>query len=167
MIFRCILIVCFNAISLTAIEQTDSLNLMVDYRIDMSSKVIKALEKEYTSMHDRLGNASEKIFKKMELRETNLFKQFVEGCNNEKWMFLEEYKSKYYKMQDQLREPTDMFEKFPLKEYIPDIDSIQTALTFLKQTELPARKLQELEALNSSFKNLQNELQKANDIQAF
>jgi len=55
-----------------------------------------------------------------------------------------------------------------LKEYLPGIDSVQTSLNFLLQNaDLPTNKSKQLQTLNATLKGLQEDLQKANDIQAF
>lgn len=65
---------------------------------------------------------------------------------------------------------TTITSKFPLKQYIPGVDSMQSAMRFLQQAGVPglsAGKLQQIQGVNQQILQLQNQLQQANDIKAF
>ena len=60
----------------------------------------------------------------------------------------------------------------PLREYVPGIDSVQTALRFLEQnknllSKLSSKQLSKLSEVSEQFRQLQGSLQKANEIQQF
>jgi hypothetical protein len=54
-----------------------------------------------------------------------------------------------------------------LKNYIPGIDSMQTALQFLSKTGLPTGEIQKLQSVSQQLKQLQGSLQNAGEIQDY
>jgi hypothetical protein len=54
-----------------------------------------------------------------------------------------------------------------LREYIPRVDSLETALKFLSQGGLPPARIQQLQAISRQLRTLQSKLQTAREIQDF
>ncbi|MBN9386351.1 MAG: hypothetical protein J0H74_36675, partial [Chitinophagaceae bacterium] len=70
-------------------------------------------------------------------------------------------------LRDKLLYFTDPSAIHPLKEYLPGLDSVQTALKFLSRYKLPVSTLQSLQQLSSRVIILQYRLQQANEVQSF
>lgn len=151
------------------IAQTDSAGNTLP-RTGIDSKVMKGLEKEYSNMQSKLNKQSARLLLKMQRQEDKLHKK-VNAIDSVKAqeIFTSEVSQRYSELQSNLSKSTDKFKRFPLKEYIPGIDSVQTSLNFLTKNSklLPADKIEELKSVTAQLKDLQNEFQKANDIQAF
>lgn len=105
----------------------------------------------------------------MQRQENKLRKKLsVTDSVKAKELFTEDIQQRYTSLQSGLTQKTDKLKQFPLKEYVPGIDSVQTALSFIaKNTGTPSDKLEQVNKLQTQLKYLQQELQKANDIQAF
>jgi hypothetical protein len=135
----------------------------------IDSKTLSGLEKQYTGLQSKLNKKSAKLLSSMQKKESKLNKKLGKADSlKAKALFTEDIKKQYADLQSDLTKTTEKLKRFPLKEYVPGIDSMQTALGFLsKNSMLPPGKLEQIQSLNSQLKSLQNELQKANDIQAF
>lgn len=79
--------------------------------------------------------------------------------------------SKYLELKSKLQAPIASNITHPLKEYIPGLDSTQTAMQFLQQAGskfgLSSDKLQQVSAISTQVQQLEGRLQQANDIQTF
>jgi hypothetical protein len=150
--------------------QTDSLVNKLSTVENIDSKTIASLQKEYTAMESKMDKQSAKLLTVMQRKEDKLHAKLVSSVDSlkAKALFADDVKQHYTDLRSGLSRETDKLKQFPLKEYIPGIDSVQTSLDFLlKNPNLPSDKLEQLQSLSTSLKNLQGELQKANDIQAF
>jgi hypothetical protein len=150
--------------------QTDSLVNKLSTVENIDSKTIAALQKEYTAIESKVDKQSARLLGTMQHKEDKLHTKLVSSADSvkAKALFADDVKQHYTDLQSSLSKETDKLNRFPLKEYIPGVDSIQTSLDFLlKNPNLPPDKLEQLQSLSTSLKNLQGELQKANDIQAF
>jgi hypothetical protein len=152
-----------------ACAQTDSLLNKLSTASDLDSKTVNRLDKEYSSLQTKLDKQSNKLLSGMQRSEDKLQRK-LSGVDSIKaaTVFTSDIKKHYTDLQSGLSKETDKLKRFPLKEYIPGIDSIQTSLNFLlKNQMLPTNKLEQLQSLSKTLKSLQTQLQKANDIQAF
>jgi hypothetical protein len=149
--------------------QHDSTLSKLSSATTIDSKVINGLEKQYSSLQSKLDKQSAKLLSKMRRKEDKLHAKLsdIDSIKAQE-VFTDDVKQKYQNLQSNLTKTTDKLSNFPLKEYIPGLDSVETSLSFLmKNQNLPTDKLQQLQALTSKLKNLEGQLQKANDIQAF
>ncbi len=82
-------------------------------------------------------------------------------------------KQKYQSLQAKLAAPLgNATSLHPLKEYIPSVDSMQSAMRFLEQAKtklgaLSPDQLKQVQAVGSQLQSLQSKLQQAEDIKAF
>jgi hypothetical protein len=148
--------------------QTDSVVNKLSSVTDIDSKTISRLQKEYAALESKVDKQSNKLLTAMQHKEGKLQDKLSTDSLKEQALFTQEVKQHYTDLQSDLSKETNKLKQFPLKEYIPGIDSVQTSLDFLlKNSGLPTDKIEQLQSLNTTLKNLQGELQKANDIQAF
>ena len=163
------LLACAMLCAYIASAQTDTLSKKVSSITDVDSKVLGHLQKQYSSLQSKLDKQSFKLLSKMERSEEKLHKK-LSGIDSlkAKEVFTDDIKQQYADLQSKLSQTTDKYKRFPLVEYIPGLDSMQTSLSFLtKNANLPTEKLEQLKSVTTKLKDLQGQLQKANDIQAF
>lgn len=150
--------------------QTDSLaNTQFVSATNISGKTINSLSKQYSKLEDNLNKQSEKLLKDMQKKECKLQSKLQsKDSNKAKELFTTDVKDKYLELQGKLAYKTGIIKKFPLTQYVPGLDSMQTALSFLSKSEyLPEAKIKQVQDLRDKLKDLQAQLQKANDIQSF
>jgi hypothetical protein len=149
--------------------QIDSIVNKLSSISEIDGKTIARLQKEYTALGSKISKQSGKILPEMQFREDKLQKKLnnVDSLKAQA-LFTGDVKQRYADLQSNLLKEIDKLKHFPLKEYIPSIDSVQTSLNFLlKNSSLPTDQLEKLQSLNVTLQTLQTELQKANDVQAF
>lgn len=146
----------------TAINSTASIT-------DVSSKAITGLQKQYNSLQERLHKQSAKLLSRLQSNEDRLRRKLQNTDSTKaEAVFTDDIQQRYATLKNKLSDTTTINERFPLKEYVPGIDSMQTSLSFLlKNPYLSDDKIQELQNLSTKLKGLEGELQKANDIQSF
>jgi hypothetical protein len=149
--------------------QTDSLLNKMSLFADVDGRTISGLQKQYTALESKLDKQSQQLLSGMQHKEDRLHRKMaVADSLKANALFTVDIKQHYSDLESGLTKEAAKLNRFPLKEYIPGVDSMQTSLNFLlKNQNLPTDKLQQLQLLSTSLQNLQGELQKANDIQAF
>lgn len=157
------LLLCFNAQANIDTTKQSVSNTTVDAR------VLKGLDKQYISLEAKLDKQSARLLNQLQRQEARLYKKLSKVDSvKAATLFTEDIKEQYTSLQSKLQTKADQLKRFPLKEYIPGIDSVQTSLSFLsKNVNLPTEKIEQVEAVSEKLKDVQAELQKANDIQAF
>jgi hypothetical protein len=171
MIARCaLLFTCILLCTHRVCAQSDSiLNKIPSSVSDVDSKVVTGLEEQYSSLQSKLNKQSAKLLTKMQRKEDKLQSKLtaIDSIKAQQ-LFTDGVTKQYQDLQAGLSKTTDKFKRFPLEEYIPGIDSVQTSLSFLlKNPNLPTEKSAQIQSATAKLKDLQGELQKANDIQAF
>lgn len=81
-------------------------------------------------------------------------------------------KEKYSSVAQKIKAPTGNINATSLNEYLPGLDSLQTAFNFLGKTgmkisSVPTDKLKQIQAVSAQLKGLQSQLQIAGDIKKF
>src|ERR1044072_3899502 len=106
---------------------------------NIDSKTINSLQKQYEKLQLKLHKQSAKLLSKMQRTEDKLHKNLsTKDSIKAQELFTADVKQRYTDLQNNLSTTTDKFKRFPLKEYIPGIDSVQTSLAFLmKNPNLP------------------------------
>ncbi|TKK64360.1 hypothetical protein FC093_22670 [Ilyomonas limi] len=124
------------------------------------SRLTTSIQQQSTKMLQRMQRKEQKLRNKLQRKDSTLAKELFEGSE-----------SKYKQLQSSLTSKADTSLAHPLQEYIPNIDSLQTALSFLKQgnalQNLSADKLQQVNKATGQLKELQASMQQANNIQAY
>jgi Skp family chaperone for outer membrane proteins len=133
-------------------------------------KSLDYINKKYSKLSNTVQTQSEKLLNRMQQQEAKLQKK-LQGVDSSKAKELfENSKAKYDALQQKIHSPINTATT-KLKEYIPGLDSINTALKFLSQPDaiagLTTDKLNQLSSLTGSVQELQSRLQQANEIQDF
>ena len=135
----------------------------------VSDKSLRFLQKEYGKLSASIDKQSKKMLKRMERKEEKLKQKLYRKDSLKAAQLFTHSQSQYKQLQTKLSLPLDSVNQFPLKSYIPGVDSMQTALRFLQQNgiNLPGDKLGEVSKAGSELQALQSKLQKGDDIEAF
>lgn len=168
-ITRCVLFIACIMCSPILYGQSDSLVNSISSVTDISSKTISGLQKQYSNQQARLSQKSAKLLSRMQAKEGKLHRKLQSTDSTKaQEVFTDDVTQRYTQLQTKLADTTRTFNRFPLKEYVPGLDSMQTSLNFLLENpNIPTDKIQQLRSLSTKLKGLEGELQKANDIQAF
>jgi len=134
----------------------------------VSNKPLEDLQKRYVWLESKIHKHSVKALIGMQKKEADLKRKIkITDTIRAAQIFTSDAQHQYTTLQTYTNVP-DELNKFPLKEYLPGVDSIQTSLSFLLQTRgLPVDKLQQLQSLSTELKDLESELQYANEVEAF
>ncbi|MBN9295357.1 MAG: hypothetical protein J0I41_00030 [Filimonas sp.] len=134
----------------------------------ITSKTLSSIESKYQSIEQGLDKASNKLLKRMLRLEAHLHKQMV-GKDSSYDAGYANALSKYASLQQQTSGSIPVSKLNGLKEYIPGLDSIHTAMRYLDQLKgkLPAGQLEKITAINTQLSSLESKLQQANNIKAF
>jgi hypothetical protein len=133
----------------------------------LSDKTIRGLQKKYSGMEGAVDRQSMKLLTGMEKQEADVQKQLLTKDSVAARKMLSNAQAGYEALKARLSAPIDKTIANPLKEYIPGLDSMQTVLRYLSQGNLPAGKLQQIQALSGQLQQLQGRLQQANEVQNF
>jgi hypothetical protein len=138
----------------------------------LSEHSLQGLEKKYNSLGKLLQKQSEQFLKRMQRKEARLQKKLEGKDSIAAKQMLAQSQQKYQELASRLHSKSLLAAQNPLKEYIPGLDSLQTGMRFLEQAKgkipgLSADKLEQVQAVNQQLKNVQLQLQKANDIKSF
>ncbi|HRI21687.1 MAG TPA: hypothetical protein PLA68_12075, partial [Panacibacter sp.] len=138
----------------------------------ITAKLLNAITSQYNKLTITIQTQSNKLLERMQVKEIRLQKKIQDIDSSKAKELFTQAQAKYKELGEKLKLPADKSIAQPLKEYIPSIDSLQTALKFLTQLngkvpEIPTDKLQELQEISSQLRELQSKLQQANDIQSF
>ena len=155
--------------SMSSIAQTDTTATKAFSITDISSKAITGLQKQYGNLQEKLARRSAKLLSRMQVKENKLHRKLQSTDSTKaKEVFTNDVQQQYSVLENKLSDTTSLSKRFPLREYVPGLDSMQTSLSFLiKNPNLSDDKIQQLQALSTKVKGLEGELQKANDIQSF
>ena len=135
----------------------------------LSDKSLHFLQKKYDKLNASVEKQSQKMLARMQKKEEKLERQVRRKDSTKAGDLFGESTAKYEQLKAKLKLPFDSTKAFPLKEYIPGVDSMQTALNFLKTQgiNLPTDKLQGITKASGELQGLQDKLQKANEVEAF
>ena len=160
---------CQNPLFSQAVQATGLPEKATDGVKSVSKKSLHFLQQKYEKMNATVEKQSQKMLVRMRGKEEKLKRRISRKDSAKAAALFNDTDDRYKQLQAKLSAPYDSTQSFPLSEYLPGVDSMQTALSFLKSAgaNLPADKLQEITKTGSELRGLQDRLQKANDIEAF
>ena len=134
---------------------------------------MQQLDAKYTQLESGIQQQSLKLLKRLLRKEAKL-QQAVEGKDSATAQRLfAGVDAQYLTLQHKLQSPINPKSADALKEYLPGVDSMQTALNFLGKsnnplnTVLPAEKLSQIQGVRNALQQLQGRLQQANELKQF
>lgn len=157
-----ILYLFLSILSLSAIAQNN------DPAKAVSEKSLNYINSKYTKLTSAINKQYAKLLNRMQRREEKLRKALASTDSLKAAELFANTPSSYQQLQNTLKAPLDKTIPYPLKEYLPNLDSLNTSINFLKKIPgLSSDKLKQVTAINDQLKQLQGSLQRANEIQVF
>lgn len=137
--------------------------------VNIDAKTLSRLNQQYASLSNSVQQRTVKALTSLQRQELGLQNTVAGKDSTRAQQLFSGAQKEYLSLQARLRSPVSPNLSNPLKEYIPNVDSLSTALKFLqlKSINLPTDKLQQVQALSAQFQQLQGRLQQANEVQAF
>jgi len=134
--------------------------------LSLNARNLAGLNDRYTRLDKAVQQQSLKALASLQRQETQLQRSVGRKDSAKAALLFSSAQQGYQAFQGRLNSPVA---SDPLKEYIPRVDSISTALQFLQQKNLhlPADQLRQVQALGGEFLQLQGRLQQANQVQDF
>lgn len=163
------LIICSLLLTCSSFAQDEIKNDESAGIFNISSKTLFGLQKQYENLQSTIEKQNNKLLDKM-LRKEDKLKTAILKTDSAKanQLFTSEISDQYKQLQNSSNLITDKLNKFPLKEYVPGIDSIQTLLNFfLENKTLPLQNIEQLKSLQTQVQSLQASMQQANNIQQY
>ncbi|WP_096511148.1 AAA family ATPase [Filimonas lacunae] len=162
----------FCSVSPVAAQSDSSLQQISQSYDKLSLSQLNKLESKYASLGKKLQQQNTGILTRMKKKEAKLQKELSGKDSVAAKQMLQQSQEKYKKLEAKLQATANSANKNPLKEYIPGLDTMQNSMRFLEQAKdqipgLPADKVAQVKEVSEKLKNLQSQLQQANDIKAF
>jgi hypothetical protein len=167
--FLLIIFLGLNSYCSTALAQESSASSLEKSVSTISDKALHVIDNKYNLLDKLIQRQTEKMLRKMQQKEEKLQRKLQSTDSTKAKELFANTQAKYQQLLLQLKSPIDKNINNPLKEYIPGVDSVQTALHFLEHNNihLPIDKLQNIQALGDKIKQVEGSMQKANDIQQY
>jgi hypothetical protein len=137
----------------------------------MSDRFFNSLTKKYNSIGDDIKKKTVKLLMRLQKKEQKMKSRLSKEDSLKAAQLFNGTEAKYQQLQNNIQNPASTISSAanPLREYIPGLDSMQTALKFLQQnsSNLSPGGLQQLQSLNADMRLLQGNMQSSTDIQAY
>ena len=135
----------------------------------ISDKSLRLLQKKYDKLNASLDKQTYKMLTRMQRKEEKLKQKLCKQDSTKAAGLFTNIEENYKGLKTELKTPFDSAKVFPLTQYIPGVDSMQTALRFLEQqrVDLPADKIRDINKASIELQSIQDKLQEANSIEAF
>ncbi len=119
-----------------------------------------SFEKKLNKLEDKLITKSEKTLHHLQKQEEKIYKkQLTTKDSNNARLKLAEIQAKYKALEEKLKNPTSIVPT-NARQYIPHLDTLNTAFKFLNANGIPLNAL-------SKFESFDNKLQQAEEIKNF
>jgi hypothetical protein len=138
----------------------------------LSEREISSIGKKYKRLNRLIQHRSEKMLNRLESRELTLQNEMQSKDSIKTKELFDSTQQEYQRLKNPLQSPVINSSGIKVKEYIPGLDSIQTAFKYLQQrganiSGLSAGKLQQIQLVSQQIEQLQGRLQQAEDAQQF
>ena len=135
----------------------------------LDTRTLSRLNERYADLGRSIQQRTAKALTSLQRQEADLQHSVAHKDSGKAQLIFAGADKEYKALQSGLQAPPSGDVTSRLKEYIPNIDSLSTALKFLQQKgiPLPADKLQQVQALSAQLQLLQGRLQQANEVQSF
>lgn len=137
----------------------------------ISKRSLDKIDRSFTSLEDKLVRSTEKTLKRFQKQELKLQKKIFSKDSIAALNLFNNTQTKYANYLQKLASPLNKISNTGvLKEYIPKIDSVNSAMQFLNKagaSNLPLDKIQGLQNLSKTINGFQAQLNTASDIKQF
>jgi hypothetical protein len=168
-------IVCYAILltcSFAAHAQTDSTQQkLVQSFNTITTKSLHVLDNKYSLLNKLVERKTERMLRHMQKKEQALQQQMQGKDSLKAKAIFAGTEDRYKQLFAQLNAPTQNNFSSSFKQYIPGLDSMQTAMQFLNQGKLipgiAQNKLQQVQAISGQLQQLQGKFQQAGQIQDY
>jgi hypothetical protein len=153
--------------------QVDSSAKIIQTLNSLSTKELNAVNNRYSLLDKLIEHQTEKMLQRMQKREASLQKQMQGKDSLKAKQLFAQTQIEYQQLLIKLQSPPGKNITNPLRDYIPVVDSMQTAMRFLSQANnykipgIPLDKLAQVQAVSQQLLQLQTRLQNAGEIQQY
>jgi len=142
---------------------------LIDKIGSLPDHLFSTIQSKTAKLDERITRRTEKYLARLARKEKKLQHKLFEKDSAAAQNLFAGSEEKYKSLASKLKEPASQNIQHPLHEYIPGLDSITSAIHFLRKTGslLPNDKLNQVQAVSTELQQLQGRLQQANDIGEF
>jgi hypothetical protein len=127
-------------------------------------KLGTTIEKKFSGLEEKIVEKSEKTLRRMQQEEEKVYKKMLASKDSvTAKLQLDDIRNGYASLKDKLRNPIQVRSVNAIKEYVPHLDSLTTALKFLDNESLTGNVKNAL----SKVESFQGRLQQADEIKKF
>jgi hypothetical protein len=162
----------FCSLAIKSSAQSDSSQkTIIESFSNISDRALNVINNKYSLLDKLIEHQTEKMIARMQKKEAKLEKEMQGKDSVKAKQVFYNIQAKYQKLLALIQSPPNLVPN-PLREYIPAIDSMQTALRFLGQggvtiPGISTGKLLQIQGASQEAQQLQARLQAANEIQEF
>lgn len=143
----------------------------IEKATDVSAKALRGIDKYYEKTTNAIDKQTAKMLARMQRKELKLQKSLEHIDSAKAKQLFDHTQANYQQLQQKLQSKAQSA-THPLEEYMPKLDSMETALNFLSKPGtafggISPDKLQKIQAVSGNMKVLQDKLQVANEAQQF
>ncbi|WP_153796893.1 hypothetical protein [Foetidibacter luteolus] len=160
---RTLFFICLALVPVLSFCQADSLPVEA-----VSAKTLSSINSKYAGLTSSVDKQSSKLLRRLQKQEEKLRKKLAAKDSAKAAVLFSGTQEQYRQLQNKLQAPLDKSIPNPLKEYMPNFDSLGTAMNYLEKIPgLPSDQLKKVAAVSNQLKELQGKLQKASEIKDF
>ena len=154
------------------IASTQDNSSTVDKVLDFPNRLFIKVHNSTTDLDKQIKKQAMKCLEKMAKEEKKLEQELSKTDSTSAKSLFSGAQQKFQLLETELNTAANPNIANPLREYIPTLDSMQTAFRFMNVSALnvpnfPIGKLQQIQQLSQEMQQLQARLQSANDIQQY
>jgi len=152
---------------------SDSSQKVLQTLNSLSSRTLNVINNRYSLLDKLVERQTEKMLARMQKKEAALQKQMQGKDSIKAKQLFANTQKEYQQLLITLQSPPGKNILNPLREYIPNLDSIQTAMRFLTQVNnykipgIPLDKLAQIQNIGGQLQQLESRLQNANNIEQY
>lgn len=158
---RMLMLCLYGCICLTpALAQTQNADTTV---IAVSPSLARSVDSKIKSIDTRLTKQSEKYLRNLEKQEALIFKKLAKVDSSATANALKDAKEKYQQLSQKLSDANGRMDKLLNGKYLSGVDSLSTALGYLKGANILSKSKDLSQKLNGSLQNLERLNSKLNE----
>lgn len=164
------LLISFLFLALKSSSQSDSNSITNAFiQKNVSTKALNYLDKKYTSATNNIQSQTEKLLEKIQEKENVIRDKVFLIDSSKAFLLFSTSQEVYQHFADELKQTSGKISGNVIKEYIPNIDSLQTILQFLDNVNFPFSNVQldKITQLKDQAEAIQGKLQIANEVQDY
>lgn len=158
------LTLCLLAYSASIMAQPDAGHIQ---NVTINTRDFERLSNEYNNLSSSAQKSSIHLLTTLQVKDKWISGLLIAKGDTTAGNLFSRSQAVYQQLQAQLNTAAISLSPFPLKDYLPGVDSVQTALRFLQSQRLSIQMPVSLQNTQDKLLLLQNQLQRANNITAF